>query len=474
LDNHFNWGLVMPFCKNSNIAPAKFWLWILPFLLCFPSFGNLALAQSTWVEVTSATAGEGREGHSMAYDGYRKVVIMFGGRNPSAYYDSETYQWDGIEWTLVSASGPHPRFGHAMAYDEARKEIVMFGGADPSENYYFKDTWVWNGTRWHKVANIGPDGRYLHAMVYDSNRKVVVLYGGMAWDTEVFGDVWEWNGRNWTMIGDFDSPVPRYGHAMAYDSDRQVVVMQGGRHENQELSPSTWEWDGSHWTLRSTGGPAGRCRHAMAYDSNRKVTVLFGGWEDGGNLNDTWEWNGSAWTEITPTLADSIPSISAPSKRRGHAMAYDAANRMIVLFGGSRTYSSFYNFFDACDDTWLYGTPKTYDLSFKLVYPAPNIVSPGSQIRLIARVLNSGNDASDACSVDFYLSPDKVIDATDLLMGSASLPAIRYNRSLRVKKVAIVPLDLGKGIYYVIAKVLIADGNSDNNIKASKITLSVR
>ncbi|KAB2945304.1 MAG: hypothetical protein KJ057_16565 [Phycisphaerae bacterium] len=69
--------------------------------------------------------------------------------------------------------------------------------------------------------------------------------------------------------------------------------------------------------------------HAMAYDSARGVTVLFGGYfNPGARLNDTWESNGVVWQPV----AYSGPS---PSTRQGAAMAYDAGRRKTVLFGGT-------------------------------------------------------------------------------------------------------------------------------------------
>jgi len=62
----------------------------------------------------------------------------------------------------------------------------------------------------------------------------------------------------------------------------------------------------------------------MAYDAARRVTVLFGGL-DFANSGETWEWNGSDWARRF---------VSGPSPRRDHAMAYDVARGVTVLFGG--------------------------------------------------------------------------------------------------------------------------------------------
>ena len=59
---------------------------------------------------------------------------------------------------------------------------------------------------------------------------------------------------------------------------------------------ATWEWDGANWTQRSPDHkPAKRHRHAMAYDSARGVMVMFGGFvgEYGSSYyyDDTWEYS---------------------------------------------------------------------------------------------------------------------------------------------------------------------------------------
>lgn len=70
-----------------------------------------------------------------------------------------------------------------------------------------------------------------------------------------------------------------------------------------------------------------RYYHAMAYDRARGVIVLFGG-SDGSPKDDVWEWNGSSWT-------GPLRPATRPSPRYGHAMAFDSARGVVVLFGGT-------------------------------------------------------------------------------------------------------------------------------------------
>jgi hypothetical protein len=81
------------------------------------------------------------------------------------------------------------------------------------------------------------------------------------------------------------------------------------------------------WTQRFPENfPEPRRAHAMAYDSARGVTVLFGGTANDIKYRDTWEWDGTEWTKLSP--ANSPPPLVYS------AMTYDSVRNVIVLFGG--------------------------------------------------------------------------------------------------------------------------------------------
>ena len=63
--------------------------------------------------------------------------------------------------------------------------------------------------------------------------------------------------------------------------------------------------------------------HAMAYDSARGLSVLYGGCK----LDEHWEWDGNYWTQPPPVYPN-------PGLRWGHSMAYDSARDVTVLFAG--------------------------------------------------------------------------------------------------------------------------------------------
>jgi hypothetical protein len=114
---------------------------------------------------------------------------------------------------------------------------------------------------------------------------------------------------------------------MAYDSQRGRTLLWGGEDFSFALVRSVWEWDGSQWhNPQPAVVPPGRLGHAMCFDAARGVIVLFGGTDWTVDFGDHWEWNGTTWTQRTPA--------QLPGARGHHAMTYDAGRQRCVLFGG--------------------------------------------------------------------------------------------------------------------------------------------
>jgi hypothetical protein len=72
-------------------------------------------------------------------------------------------------------------------------------------------------------------------------------------------------------------------------SDVQTALF-GGMGASSAVLRETWTCDGTHWTHRQDIGPVARFSHAMAFDAARRTMVLFGGRDATENpLGDTWE-----------------------------------------------------------------------------------------------------------------------------------------------------------------------------------------
>lgn len=263
-----------------------------------------------------------RAGHAMAYDSARDRLVVFGGWGCCPEWSGQTWEWDGANWSLRSATGPAPRSGATMVYDAARGECVLFGGYSPGPvvPLYHSDTWVWNGAVWTQRQAIGPEPRIAHGMAYDAARARTVLYGGFVspGPLQGLGDTWEWDGAAWQQMSPAASPGPRYHHAMAWAPGLGTVLHGGGE-------PDTWVWDGAAWTRLPTTGP-GRLGHRMAFDAARGKLVFLAGYREPGVLasGGQWEWTPAAWVQ---------QGAPAPIGM-WTGLAYHSGRGRLVFYGG--------------------------------------------------------------------------------------------------------------------------------------------
>jgi hypothetical protein len=64
----------------------------------------------------------------------------------------------------------------------------------------------------------------------------------------------------------------------------------------------------------------------MAYDAATKSVIMFGG-SNVLPVSYTWSWDGHSWTQLHP--------VHSPPARQGAAMAYDPSRQVVLMFGGS-------------------------------------------------------------------------------------------------------------------------------------------
>jgi Bacterial Ig-like domain (group 2) len=282
---------------------------------------------------------------AMAYDGARQRVLMFGGSGTQAMGD--LWSWDGTQWELLSGSGgPAARDGAVMAYDPGSQKVLLWGGRAANGTTRLTDTWEWDGVNWSEVSTSGVGG-YEHASGgFDEGRNRFVVFttaAGQAgagqqdtWEWEgaapwtlratsgpvsfmvplssplvfepirqallgLFGDaagasvtrLWSWNGSAWTDLGAGPSIAP--GGTLVVTGPDTLLAFAG----EPSGAGLTWRWNGSGWAMAANAGPPGpRFGPAMAYDAHRNRVVLFGGFTGAGYRADTWEWDGTQWSLI--------------------------------------------------------------------------------------------------------------------------------------------------------------------------------
>ncbi|MBL8028543.1 MAG: hypothetical protein JNL74_19115, partial [Fibrobacteres bacterium] len=158
---------------------------------------------------------------------------------------------------------------------------------------------------------------------YLSNRLIRYSTTSRKWDTLV-------TTTQPTAIEGGTSAV-KYG-AMCYDPVNKELVLFGGADVDAKnghfgtwaYKPATNTWS----QVNSTIQPPPRCQSQMAYDAKNKVIVLFGGDHLDYLTSDTWIYNctSRSWEEKRPSVS--------PSPRAGHALLYLPKSQTIVLFGG--------------------------------------------------------------------------------------------------------------------------------------------
>ena len=200
--------------------------------------------------------------------------------------------------------------------------------------------------------------RQFSAIAHDAENGRFLLFGGTD-GAKRFDDTWVLSRSGWKVQKSETHPVARTFSAAAYDGDRDEFVLFGGRVQRSgstRCSPGatptglkdeffcgdTWIFNGQDWIEKHPQrSPSSREGHAMAFDAERKQVVLFGGSDgtNGGALNDTWTWDGRDWQQKHPA--------HTPPGRFWHSLAYDPVRREVVMFGGDGG-DEFLN------DTWLW------------------------------------------------------------------------------------------------------------------------
>ena len=337
------------------------------------AFINRTPAQKPWPS--------GRDSHAMAFCPATGKMYIFGGMtwgdNLYAGLD-DLWEWDGTSWVEVQTDvRPPARWSAAMAYDPFRKSLILFGGANAYSSVagsygLLNDTWEWNSStrQWsqlHPAQN--PDFRCSHGMATDSVRAKVLLFGGSISPgsptysvpvgyTDLSSAVWEWDGSkgtwtNRTPLPVTNAPTLQSPAIASFDEGRQKLFVfdeSGVQSDTGSISSSVfWEWDpmSAGWARRDLGdsiefavGPL------VAYDSLRRRQVLTA-WRDGDLDIQTFELDSRGPTLYQRALSPGIAS------RTNATMAFDSQRGVVVLCGGAPTSGD-----GDASDVWEYKVTK--------------------------------------------------------------------------------------------------------------------
>ncbi len=184
----------------------------------------------TWTEKKPTTKPAARFWHAMTYDSARSRIVMFGGAKSKTSFLGDTWEYDGKDWKLLSPkNNPSARGSHKMVYDAARAKVVLFGGTGISAGQpaYLSDTWEWDGSDWTQVTlTPSPSARGGFAMAYDALRGKVFLFGGSKGTISTqLADTWEYSPTQLTT----DTPTVSVSRGGTQTFNLDVGATHAGR-----------------------------------------------------------------------------------------------------------------------------------------------------------------------------------------------------------------------------------------------------
>jgi hypothetical protein len=244
----------------------------------------------------------------MAYDPQSRRLIMFGGVSNSTTGINDTWAWDGKGWTQLHPKTAPSGFYFFMANDVATRQLVLFI-PDPTG----LTTWSWTNGDWMKLGTYAPVG--INSLTYDSDlRKVVALAPGAL--------TYTWDGL---LLQQLATPhrVSSYLCCLTYDSAAEQVLYLGNSGKRGEIN-QTWIFNGGDWTLSPAATPTGTELRLVDDPAMSKV-LMVGGTIQAPQSSATWTWDGTFWQRL---------NVASPPATLGASIAYDAATREVVLFGG--------------------------------------------------------------------------------------------------------------------------------------------
>jgi N-acetylneuraminic acid mutarotase len=318
-------------------------------LITMLRYAAVPVLASPFVSAEITVRPEARGAHSMVFDPYNNVTMIFGGTSLTGGYhnfaDTWVYSYSENAWTkLMLTPSPPARSNHATVYCSATNEIILFGGMTSDDTWsYDCETQTWSEV----MTSTSPGIHHSLGLAYDSDENVVILFGGFGEDGLERNDTWKFDcaTREWAELFPSTAPLARYGHVMVYDKSIKEIVLTSGNTATQGHQQDTWVFNTSvtTWTRLTPIGTPDRLKWpSMTYDSVNQKCILFGGQIGDYAVNRTWIYDAqlNTWTRRYPALA--------PDVRINTGLAFDSLNNVAVLYGGIVIDGPQY------DDTWTY------------------------------------------------------------------------------------------------------------------------
>ncbi len=253
-----------------------------------------------------------------------------------------------------------------MTYDAADGYVVAVSLNDiggPTNNTYGPTelTWEFGGAGWSLVNTTGQVPATLSpGLVYDAKDHFVLLYGGRLMATSatvapVTNQTWSYLSGTWTNISNVSTPAPFAVDFpnLVYDAADEYVVLYDEvgilGSNGSETIQTTWSFESGLWKdLTASAGTPPAFFGGMAYDAADRYVVYFGGETLADELtNATFTFVAGAWTNATAAVSGAL------SGRIDYGITYDDATGQVLLYGGlDQLYAASWSAWST--ETWAY------------------------------------------------------------------------------------------------------------------------
>lgn len=371
-----------------------------------PGYNNLAdtwefdVAAKTWALISTTHRPAGRTGFGLSYDPVHKVVVFFGGwHGVSGTGTSDTWTYDGTDWTQQNADGaggvPDRKNDCSLTYDSFRGKHYLYGGGD-GYNDATSALWEYDvgANTWTQryPSGGGPGNREQHVQIYDANRKKLIVSGGMAdFYNNFYNDVWEWD-PNSGGSGSWSQIIQNRNGAGSYTGNSASSTTWPSQPNIQACAPYTndagyacaadmdylgtiLQWSGTAWN--QTGGFTAAADYYIGNGALYGMALQqYGAYC--GDANGLYCYGGAGYTagsfwnyDFTSGLWS---SLSWPQPRTGAASCYDSDHDRIWLIGGYTTGVTG-DGDSYLQDLWSYGVSQNQWTGV----PAPQLMSNAPQ-----------------------------------------------------------------------------------------------
>ncbi len=260
-------------------------------------------------------------------------------------------------WKPLVINAPQPVAGGATAWDSADRVMFLFGGHDATASsdafWAYRPVSTTAGTAgwFHPTTDgDGPAATAGASAVWDDRDGVLLVFDGAQSGREtdslyaykpgrgiVAGRAGKTAGR-WADVSAPNGPLRRAYHNAVWDSADGVMIVFGGETSGVPLG-DTWIYKPAKggltpgtWTQAAANGPSARQQALAAWDSADRVMLLVGGSGYAGLLSDLWSFHPARGRAAAAWMRLSAATPLGP--RAGGAGVWDSAGKRLLVFGG--------------------------------------------------------------------------------------------------------------------------------------------